>query len=256
MLSKVPEVTIYFWVIKILATTVGETAADYLNVTLGFGLTNTTIVTVVLLIASLAGQLAVRRYIPALYWWVVVLISVTGTLITDNLTDNLGVPLQTTSIVFAVLLAAVLIAWYAVEHTLSIHSIHTRRREAFYWLTILFTFALGTAVGDLISEKLTLGYTWSLVLFAAVIAAITFGHYALRLNAVFAFWAAYILTRPLGASLGDLLTQPADAGGFGWGTTAVNIAFFFIIIGLVAYLSVTKVDRLGQQQGRHQAMTA
>ncbi|MGU3293229.1 COG4705 family protein [Williamsia sp. M5A3_1d] len=245
-LSKVPEVTIFFWVIKILATTVGETAADYMNMTMGFGLTNTTIVTVVILVVSLAGQFAVRRYIPVLYWWIVVVISVTGTLITDNLTDNFGVPLVATTIVFAAVLIAVFTAWYVVEGTLSIHSIRTPRREAFYWLAILFTFALGTAAGDLIAEKLALGYTWSLVLFAGLIAVITLGHYGLRVNAVTAFWAAYIITRPLGASLGDLLTQPTDSGGLGLGTTGVNLAFFGVIIALVAYLTVTRVDRLEQ----------
>lgn len=245
--SKVPEVTIYFWVIKILATTVGETAADYLNGTLGFGLTTTTIVTVVLLVVSLVGQFAARRYIPALYWWVVVLVSVTGTLITDNLTDKLGVPLPVTTTVFACALVVVFVLWWAVERTLSIHSIRTRRREAFYWLAILVTFALGTAAGDLIAERLALGYGWSLVLFGAVIAAITLAPYGLRLNAVVAFWAAYVVTRPLGASVGDLLTQPSDAGGLGLGSTVVNTAFFVVIIALVGYLSVTRVDRLEQR---------
>ena len=246
-LSKVPEITIYFWVIKIFATTVGETAADYLNGTIGLGLTNTTYVAVGLLVISLAGQFAVHRYIPALYWWIVVLVSVTGTLITDNLTDNFGVPLTVTTTVFACALILVFLAWWAVERTLSIHSIRTPRREAFYWLAILATFALGTAAGDLIAERLALGYGWSLVLFAAVIAAITLGHYQFRLNAVIAFWAAYIVTRPLGASLGDLLTQPTDAGGLGLGTTTVNTVFFVVIIALVAYLSITRVDRLEQR---------
>ncbi|GAA1897262.1 COG4705 family protein [Williamsia serinedens] len=246
-MSKVPEVTVYFWVIKILATTVGETAADYLNGTLGFGLTNTTVVAVVLLVVSLVGQFAVPRYIPAVYWWIVVLVSVTGTLITDNLTDTLGVPLTVTTTVFACALVVVFALWWAAERTLSIHSIRTRRREAFYWLAILVTFALGTAAGDLIAERLALGYGWSLVLFAAVIAAIAGAHYGLRMNAVVAFWAAYVVTRPLGASMGDLLTQPSDAGGLGLGTTAVNTVFFAVIIALVAYLSVTRVDRLEQR---------
>lgn len=246
-MSKVPEVTIFFWVIKILATTVGETAADYLNGTLGFGLTTTTVVTVILLVISLAGQFAVRRYIPAVYWWVVVLVSVTGTLITDNLTDNLGVPLPVTTAVFAAALVVVFVLWWAVERTLSIHSIRTPRREAFYWSAILVTFALGTAAGDLIAERLSLGYGWSLVLFAAVIAVITLGHYGFRLNAVVAFWAAYVVTRPLGASVGDLLTQPTDEGGLGLGTTVVNSVFFAVIIALVVYLSVTHVDRLEQR---------
>lgn len=246
-MSKVPEVTIFFWVIKILATTVGETAADYLNMTLGFGLTNTTLVTLALLVVSLAAQFAVRRYIPVLYWWIVVVISVTGTLITDNLTDEFGVPLTVTATVFAVALAVVFAAWYAVERTLSIHSIRTPRRETFYWLAILLTFALGTAAGDLIAERLALGYAWSLVLFAALIGVITLGHHRLRLNAVVAFWAAYVITRPLGASLGDLLTQPTDSGGLGLSTTVVNIVFFVVIIALVGYLTGTTVDRVEQR---------
>ncbi|WP_308214707.1 COG4705 family protein [Williamsia maris] len=250
-----PEVTIFFWLIKILATTVGETAADYLNMTLGFGLTNTTIVTVSLLAISLAAQFAVRRYLPILYWWIVVVISVTGTLITDNLTDNLGVPLAVTATVFAVALAVVFVTWYLVERTLSIHSIRTPRREAFYWLAILLTFALGTAAGDLIAEKLDLGYSWSLVLFAALIGVITFSHYRLRLDAVVAFWAAYIITRPLGASLGDLLTQPTDSGGLALGTAVVNLVFFAVIIALVGYLTGTEVDRL-EQGSRHSDVTS
>ncbi|MGC5246178.1 hypothetical protein ACPXB3_04525 [Gordonia sp. DT219] len=246
-LSKVPEVTIYFWVIKILATTVGETAADYLNMTLGLGLRSTTVVAVVLLVITLAAQFMVSRYIPALYWWTVLLISVTGTLITDNLTDALGVPLAVTTIVFAIALVVVFTGWYLSEGTLSIHSIRTRRREAFYWLAILVTFALGTAAGDLISEKLALGYLTSLIIFAAAIAVITVGHYCLALNAVVAFWAAYIVTRPLGASLGDLLTQPRSDGGLGVGTTLTNVVFFVVIIVLVGYLSVTKIDRIEQR---------
>lgn len=204
-------------------------------------------VAVALLIVTLAAQFSARRYIPALYWWTVLLISVTGTLITDNLTDSLGVPLTVSTAVFAVALGAVFTVWYLVERTLSIHSIRTRRREAFYWLAILVTFALGTAAGDLVAEKLALGYTTSLVLFALVIAAIAAAHYLLRLNAVLAFWAAYILTRPLGASLGDLLTQPRYAGGLGVGTTITNAVFLVVLIALVTYLSVTHVDRIEQR---------
>ena len=247
LLSKVPEVTIYFWIIKILATTVGETAADYLNVDLGFGLKATTFVTVALLAVTLGAQFSVRRYIPALYWWTVLLISVTGTLITDNLTDSLGVPLTVSTVVFALALVVVLAAWYASERTLSIHSIRTRRREAFYWTTILVTFALGTATGDLIAERWALGYLPSLLTFAAVIATIALAHYAFKLNAIVAFWAAYIVTRPLGASLGDLLTQQRDVGGFGISSSLINGVFLLIMLGLVGYLSFTRVDRIEQR---------
>ena len=242
LLSKVPEVTLLFWAIKIMATTVGETAADYLNFTLGLGLTVTSIITAVLTIAALVAQFRATRYIPALYWTVVLLISVMGTLITDNLTDNVGIPLQVTTIVFSIGLAIVFFAWYRVEGTLSIHSITTRRREAFYWLAILLTFALGTAGGDLLSETMSLGYLMSGLIIAAVIGLITAGHLKWGLNAVLAFWAAYILTRPLGASLGDLLTQPTANGGLGLGTSAVSLVFLALIVGGVGYLTITKKD--------------
>src|SRR5689334_19656229 len=184
MLNKVPEVTFYFWLIKIMCTTVGETAADYLNVNLGFGLTKTTYVTGALLAALLVVQFRLRRYVPVAYWVVVVVISVFGTLITDNMTDRYQVPLTTSTPIFAVILAIVFAAWYAVERTLSIHTIYTTRREAFYWLAILFTFALGTAAGDLIAEQYSLGYGPSIALWGGAIGLITAAYYGLRLNAV------------------------------------------------------------------------
>ncbi len=243
-LSKVPEVTVYFWIIKILATTVGETAADYVNMTLGFGLKSTTVATLALLAVALIVQMSVRRYIPIIYWVTVLLVSVAGTLVTDNLTDRYGVPLTTSTAVFAGLLVVVFGAWYAADRTLSIHSIHTRRREAFYWAAVLVTFALGTAAGDLISEKYALGYPLSLALFAGVIALVAVGRYAFGLNAVIAFWAAYIVTRPLGASLGDLLTAPTDEGGLDLGTNNVTWVFVAVTAVLVGYLSVSRVDRI------------
>lgn len=239
---RVPLVTAYFWTIKILATTVGETCADYLNSHLGWGLANTTRFMAALLLVALAVEFARRAYTPWIYWLVVTLISVVGTLITDNLTDRLGVPLQVSTSVFAVALIVAFAAWYASERTLSIHTIVTRRREAFYWLTVLVTFALGTAAGDLMAEQLQLGYLVSLLIFAAVIAVIAVAHLRFGLNAVFAFWAAYIVTRPLGASLGDLLSQPRDNGGLGLGTTVVSAVFLLVIVALVAYLTVSRRD--------------
>ena len=255
MLNKVPEVTIFFWIIKILCTTIGETAADYLNETLRFGLTGTSLVMGVLLIAVLFFQFRAKKYVPSIYWLAVVLISVVGTLITDNLTDGLGISLVTTTIVFSVLLAATFAAWFAVEKTLSVHSILTTRREAFYWLTILFTFALGTASGDLVAEKFGLGYLTSMLVFAGAIAVVTAGHYAVKgivavehkhqsTNAVLAFWLAYILTRPLGASIGDYLSQARADGGLGLGTTATSALFLGAILVLVVYLSLTKKDEI------------
>ncbi|MGW0038498.1 COG4705 family protein [Gordonia sp. NPDC003376] len=247
--NKVPEITIFFWIIKILATTVGETAADYLNMTLGAGLRTTTIVTLVLAVIALIAQFSVRRYIPVVYWWTVLVISVTGTLVTDTLTDSWGVPLITSTTVFAVALILVFAAWYRVERTLSIHSIRTVPREAFYWLAILVTFALGTAAGDLIAERLDLGYRLSAAVFALVIVAIAVAHRSFGLPAVVAFWAAYVVTRPLGASLGDLLTQSRTDGGLGFGTTVTNVVFLAVMVVLVAYLSVTGVDRTGGRTG-------
>src|SRR5580765_8567120 len=213
MLNKVPEITLYFWVIKVLCTTVGETASDYLATNLNLGLTKTTFITGSLLLTALAFQFGLRKYVPGIYWLSVVLISVVGTQITDNLTDNFGVSLVTTTVVFSITLAAVFAAWFASERTLSIHTIYTTRREGFYWLAVLFTFALGTAAGDLIAERLNLGYGWTLLLFVAAIALVAALHYGLNMNAVLSFWLAYILTRPLGASTGDLLSQPRSAGG-------------------------------------------
>lgn len=242
MLNKVPEVTVFFWVIKVLCTTVGETASDYLTNNVGIGLTKTTLITASVLIATLVFQFRVRRYVPWVYWLGIVLISVVGTQITDNLTDNAGVSLVTTTVVFSVVLALVFLGWWMSERTLSIHTIYTTRREGFYWLAVLFTFALGTAAGDLTAERLNLGYLVSAVMFAATIAAVVVAHYRFRLNAVAAFWIAYILTRPLGASLGDLLSQPRAAGGVGLGTTVTSFLFLAAIVIVVGYLAVTKAD--------------
>jgi uncharacterized membrane-anchored protein len=248
MLNKVPEVTIFFWIIKILATTVGETAADFLNTNLNMGLTNTTLIMSVLLLIILLFQFRSRKYVPWIYWLTVVLISVVGTLVTDNLTDNFGVSLETTTTIFAVALAATFAAWYASQKTLSIHSIYTTKREAFYWLAILFTFALGTAAGDLIAEGLNMGYLKSALMFAAVIGVVAIAHYGFKLNVVAAFWIAYILTRPLGASLGDFLSQPQDEGGLELGTMGTSAIFLLTILVLVFYLSKTRRDVLPVQE--------
>ena len=237
LLNKVPEVTIWFWVIKILCTTVGETAADYLNETLHFGLTGTTLVTSVALIGALIWQFKSIKYVPGVYWLTVVLISVVGTLVTDNLTDRFNVSLVLTTSIFAIVLIAVFITWQASEHTLSIHSIRTAKRESFYWLTILFTFALGTAAGDLIAEKVNIGYWKSALLFAGLIAAVTVLHLVFKVNAIATFWAGYILTRPLGASIGDYMSQAKTDGGLGIGTTGTSVVFLSVIALVVVYLS-------------------
>lgn len=242
LLNRVPEITFAFWVIKILSTTTGETFADYLNVDLGLGLTITTAVMGGLLIAALVAQFMTKRYTSGIYWTVVVLISVVGTLITDNLTDVAGLPLWASTTMFSALLAITFGIWFYRERTLSIHTIFTRRREAFYWIAILFTFALGTAAGDLITEGLALGYLVGVILFGSLIGVIAVARFAFRANVVFCFWAAYILTRPLGASIGDLLSQAPADGGLGIGATVTSVVFLVIIVGIATYLGI-KVGR-------------
>ena len=237
MLNKVPEVTLAFWVIKIMATTVGETGADYLAVHVGLGTALTGGIMAALLLAVLVVQLRAQRYVPWVYWLTVVLVSVVGTQITDALTDRLDVSLYTSTVVFALALAATFAAWYASERTLSIHTIVTQRRELFYWAAILFTFALGTAAGDLATEALSLGFTVGVLAFSAMIAAVG-AAYWLGGNAVLTFWLAYILTRPLGASLGDLLSQSQPNGGLGLGTVGTSLVFLAVIVTLVTVLSV------------------
>jgi uncharacterized membrane-anchored protein len=241
MLSKVPQVTVFFWVIKVLCTTVGETASDFLNVNLGLGLKGTSIAAGACLLVVLFFQFRARKYIPAIYWLAVVLISIFGTLITDILTDSIGFPLEASTIIFSVALALTFALWYAKEGTLSIHSIFTRRREIFYWLAILFTFALGTATGDLMAEKLGLGYLVTGLIVCGVIAA-AFVAWRFGLDAVLAFWIAYILTRPLGASLGDYLSQSQANGGLGLGASITSAIFLVAILAVVIYLAVTQRD--------------
>lgn len=240
---KVPIlITLYFWVIKILATTVGETGADFLIFNLNWGLPTTSALMGGVLLGFLTAQVKAKTYRPWLYWMTVVLVSIVGTLLTDNLTDNLGVPLYASTIAFSLALIATFALWYKVEGSLSIHSIYTAKRELFYWAAILFTFALGTAAGDLMAESLGLGYALSALIFGAVIATITLGFYAFKLNGVLAFWLAYIITRPLGASIGDWLSQDVANGGLGLGTVGTSAIFLVIIVGLVSYLTFSRVD--------------
>ncbi|MBS4172801.1 hypothetical protein [Bacillus sp. FJAT-49736] len=241
LLNKVPEVTIFFWIIKILCTTVGETFADFLNFNLGFGLTLTTILMGVAFFIILFFQFRTTKYVPAIYWTTVVLISVFGTLVTDNVTDGMGIPLEFSTAFFSVLLGLTFLFWYLSEKTLSIHSIFTRKRELFYWLTILFTFALGTAVGDLFSEQLGFGYFKTGITVILIIGCI-FLAFKMKLDGILSFWIAYILTRPLGASLGDYLSQPKVNGGLGLGTTVTSVIFLVAILAIIVFLAVTKID--------------
>ena len=246
LLNKVPEVTIYFWIIKVLATTVGETAADLLSTRLNLGLTITSYVMSAVFIMALIFQVRTKRYMPPLYWVTVVLISVVGTLISDNLVDGMGISLITTSIAFGLTLSVVFALWYRSEKTLSIHTIFTTRRELFYWAAILFTFAMGTSAGDLIAEKLNLGYGPTAIVFAALIGIIVLLYRAVKMDAILSFWLAYIMTRPLGASIGDFLAKPVIAGGLGWGTVTTSLIFLTAILALVIFLTISRFDRIEQ----------
>ena len=235
-MMRVPEVLLVFWIIKTLSTTVGETGADFLTSDLGLGMSLVSLIICGTIAVLLYFQfIHFKRYVPVNYWTLVVLMSVLGTLVTDILVDNMGVGLMPLSIVFTILMIAGFYLWYRKEGTLSIHSIDSGSREAYYWLVILLAFALGTSVGDLIAEQFSLGYSSALMIFSGLIGAICVAYYGIKINAVLAFWLAYILTRPLGASLGDFLIQDTN-GGLGFDIVYVNTAFMAAIVTGVTYL--------------------
>lgn len=242
VLNRVAGLTVFFWVIKILSTTVGETAADFVNVDLELGLTNTTILIGIVTVASVLWQLKLKKYYAPAYWFLIVMMSIEGTLITDILVDDFGISQITLDIVFSMMMLVVFYLWHKEEGTLSIHAIDNNRREIFYWLIVLITFALGTAVGDTISEYLSFGYMHSLVLFGAIF-LLAYALFLVKvLSGVTAFWVAFIATRPIGASLGDLMIQMPQDGGLGIGTGLVNIVFLAVVIGLTAFLTISRVD--------------
>jgi uncharacterized membrane-anchored protein len=234
LMNKVPEVTLGFWIVKIMSTTVGETGADFLAVNAGLGKTVTGVAMATLLAVALFWQLRSKRYIPWIYWLSVVLVSVVGTQITDALTDGLGLSLYISTTAFAVGLAIIFALWYRSERTLSIHTVFTLKRELFYWAAILCTFALGTAAGDLATEALGLGFQVGVIAFGVLIAATTAAFY-FGASAVLTFWIAYILTRPLGAALGDLLSQAQSYGGLGIGAAMTSVIFLSTIVVLVGF---------------------
>lgn len=243
-MRKVPEVTLYFWIIKLLTTGMGETTSDFLVRQL-----NPPIIAVAIggicFVAALVLQLAVRRYVAWIYWLAVVMVAIFGTMAADVLHVGLGIPYVVSASFFAVALAVIFVAWYVSEKTLSIHTIDSRRRELFYWATVVTTFALGTAVGDMTATTLRLGYFASGVLFAVLFALPALGYWLFGLNEVFAFWCAYIVTRPLGASFADWMGRPRSLGGVGLGTGQVSLALAVVIAGFVGYLTVTRKDIKG-----------
>jgi uncharacterized membrane-anchored protein len=244
--TKVPEITVYFWIIKVLTTGMGETTSDFfihrVGITNRAAIEGIAFVTGIALAVSLVVQLATRRYVPWIYWLAVVMVSVFGTMAADGVHVGLGVPYFVSSAVFGVALAAMFATWFASEKTLSIHSIYTRRREAFYWAVVLITFALGTAVGDMTAFTLHLGFLTSGLIFTTAIALPALGYWGFGLDEVLAFWVAYILTRPLGASFADWLAGPRILGGLGLGYGLVSVTLAVLIVGLVVFLTVTRTD--------------
>jgi uncharacterized membrane-anchored protein len=247
--SKVPEITVYFWIIKILTTGMGETTSDFLIHKVGLknttGLVVVVLITGVALAACLLVQVAAVEYKAPLYWLAVVMVGIFGTMSADGVHVQLGVPYVVSTAFFGLALAMVFISWNRSEGTLSIHSINTRRRELFYWAAVLVTFALGTAAGDMTAFSLNLGFFVSGLLFTALFAIPAIGYRWFGLNGVLAFWAAYIVTRPLGASFADLFAAPRSLGGLGLGYGTVSAVLGVAIFALVAYLTVTARDVQG-----------
>ncbi len=242
VLNRVAGLTLFFWIVKILSTTVGETAADFVVVDMNMGLMGTTILMGIVTIAAILWNFKLKKYFAPAYWFLIVMMSIEGTLITDILVDDFSVSLITLDIVFTIMMAAGFYLWYKSERTLSIHKITNDKREVFYWLIVLITFALGTGVGDTVSEHLSFGYMNSLMIFGGIFVVAGGLFYAKILDGVTAFWIAFIVTRPIGASLGDLFIQAPADGGMGISAGTVNIVFFVTIIAVVIYLSVSKID--------------
>jgi uncharacterized membrane-anchored protein len=237
---KVPEISFIFWITKVLTTGMGETTSDY--VVTHYVPVAGVIIAGITLAVVLVLQFSARRYLPWLYWLAVVMVSIFGTMAADVVHIVLGVPYLVSTCFFAIALAVTFWLWHRTEKTLSIHSITTIRREAFYWATVLVTFALGTAAGDMTATTMHLGYFSSGILFALIIAIPLIGYYWFNVNSIFAFWFAYIVTRPLGASFADWMGVSTARGGLAWGTGPVSLVLTILIIGCVAYLTLTHTD--------------
>jgi len=242
LINRVAGLTLFFWIVKILSTTVGETAADFIAVDMNVGLMGTTLLMGAVTIGVVFWNFKMKKYFAPAYWFLIVMMSIEGTLITDILVDNFEISLITLDVIFTIMMITAFYLWYKEEGALSIHKITNNRREAFYWLIVLITFALGTGVGDTVSEFLKFGYLNSLMLFCSIFVVAGGLFYTKILDGVTAFWIAFIVTRPIGASLGDLFIQSPQDGGMGIGAGTINITFFVVIIAIVSYLTISKTD--------------
>lgn len=239
LVNRVAGLGVLFWVVKVFSTTVGETAADYVSVNLHVGLTKTTILMGVIALAVGFWNFKLKRYFAPAYWSLIVMMSIEGTLITDVLVDQMNVSLVVLDVCFTITMGLIFYLWYQKEHSLSIHSINNDSREMFYWVIVLTTFALGTGVGDTISEYLHFGYLNSLILFGSIFILSGALFFSKVINGVLAFWIAFIITRPIGASLGDLFIQSPKDGGLGISVAVINVIFFMVIISSVVYLTIS-----------------
>ncbi len=244
MLNKVSEITIFFWVIKIISTTIGETTADFF--THKFGIT-ALLVTGVILGISLFTQMCFKRYVPWMYWGVIVLMAIFGTMFSDAL-RNSGIPLTFMSLGFFVALMIMFLIWYKIEGALDPHEINTTIREVFYWVVIFLTFALGTAAGDLLSNRFHLGYMDATIIFGIIMVVVPTMLYLLKINNIVLFWISYILTRPFGASGGDLISHPVIKGGFGVGTGTTSLIFTCIMIVMIIFLTITHKNEMEHEE--------
>jgi uncharacterized membrane-anchored protein len=243
--SKVPEITAFFWIVKALTTAMGESTSDFLVHKLVPEIA--VVLGAIAFAAALYVQFSTDRYVPWKYWLAVAMVGVFGTMAADVLHVGLGIPYIASTIFYAIVLAVVFRTWYRVEGTLSIHSITTERREVFYWAAVLATFALGTAAGDLTAVTFGLGYFASGLMFAAIIAIPAIGYWRFGMNSILAFWFAYVMTRPLGASFADWLSVSPQRRGLGLGTGPVSLVFATLIAGFVAYLTVSRKDTPADQ---------
>jgi uncharacterized membrane-anchored protein len=244
LINRVASLGLLFWVIKIFSTTVGETAADYVSTDLKFGLINTTLLMGVISVLVTIWNFKQKKYFPASYWSLIVMMSIEGTLITDLLVEKLGTSMLVLDFIFTIVMGLLFVFWYRKENTLSIHEINNDSREIFYWIIVLTTFALGTGVGDTVSEYLNVGYFYSLIIFGSIFAVVNILSYTKKINAVLAFWIAFIVTRPIGASLGDLFIQAPQDGGLGISVAVINIVFFIVIIASVSFITIKHKDKL------------